>query len=256
MTYRSLEEHLDNILKTVRLNANEKHVMKMIYLNPGMSTLVIKGSSNVDMKTLEDLKKQGLLLLHENEDGDCVYPIPLAILCTKANPKADGDSIIRCQDALKTIDKWMKYPVMRAKDARMKTSTKKETILKWIFDIHQTDWDSVYCFGDYESFINDIGIDPEVEWIKERAKKGRNAMVFATQDGEWAQRINTLQREELRDCCITPGDFTDLFIMSFPDIYTTVIAGKDKDITFIHSKSISQHYAGIVKEGILTDKST
>jgi hypothetical protein len=252
MTYQTLEEHLDDILLTMCLSKKEKAIMKLMYLNPGMTSKTIQEIIKIDLITLEDLKQQGLLLLQGDIEGK-IYPVPLAILCVKANPSANGDDIIKCQDALINIDKWMKYPAMRKKDTRMKTSKQQETIVKWLFDIHQTDWDSVFCFGDYESFIKDMGIDPEIEWIKERAKKGRNAMVLATQDGEWAQRINTHKQEELRDCCITPGDFSDLFIMAFPDIYTTVIAGKDKEITFVHSKSIAHHYSGIVKEGLLID---
>ncbi len=253
MIYQSLEDHLDTIFESISLSKEDKYVMKLLYLNPGMTVANIEEKSTITKKNLESLKQKGFLLFHKEKEVEGIYPIPLAVLCVKVNPSHHGSNIIQSQDALKNIDKWVRYPAILSQKTKLKTSNIKETIMRWLFDIHQTEWDSVYCFGDYEAFIKDIGIDPEVEWIKERAKKGRTAMVLATQDGEWAQRINSLQQQELRDCCIHPGEFSDLFIMSFPDIYTTLIAGKDNDVTFIHSKSISQHYASIVKKGVSSD---
>lgn len=248
MTYQTLEAHLDSILKTVCLTDTEKTAMKMLYMNPGLSVGQVIQKKHIDRKTLEGLNKMGLLLKYSQNRTQKLYPVPLAILCTKVEQLVTSQEIMSCQDALNNMDKWMKYPAMRVKETQLKSTQEKETIIKWLFELHQTDWDSVYCFGDYESFIKDMGIDPELEWIKERAKKGRSATVFATQDGQWAQRINESQEEELRECCVTPGDFSDLFIMAFPDINTTVIAGKENEITFVHSKSISQHYAEMVKK--------
>lgn len=252
MIYQTLEEHLERILSATCLGKQEKEIMTTLYLNPGMSTSNILKASKANQ--LEDLRQQGLLFIHQSETEEHLFPAPLAILYKQKGEPKDDSTLIHCVDSLKVLDKWMKYPAMKEKEARLKISTETDMALKWLFDLHQTDWETVYCFGDYESFIADMGIDPEVDWIKERAKKKRGAMVLATQDGEWAQRIESLQQEELRDCCIDPGKFSDLFIMAFPEIYTTVIAGKNNEMTFIHSKEISEHYAGVVKEGVLTNR--
>lgn len=249
MKYLSLQDQISKVLKQLGLNKEQQALLTSMYINPGMKMSCLM--STIDINNIEfhiqDLYEKGLVLIHEEEDNKQFFPTPMSLLvqrCKRGLSKEDQSQAI---ETLRSIDKWIKYPIFTAKDTKMKSSRTKDTLMKWLFELHATDWEKVFCFGDYESFIETIGIEPEVEWIKERAKKGRKASVVATKDGQWAQRIESCQAQELRECLITPGNFGKVFIMAFPEIQTTVLGSADGDITFVQSQSVADQYSAMVR---------
>jgi len=250
MTYQSLEEQITTILDYLMLNEEEKQMLKQAYLNPGMNRCASSPKGASTEKLIQALSKKDLLVERECGEETNIYPIPLILLVQQHQSELSDKQRAKIFAMLRTIDKWIKYPLMKSGKTRLKSSQNQDTVIKWLFDLHASDWDHVYCFGDYEAFIASIGIEPEVEWINARTKKGRKASVVATKDGKWAQRIESCKNQELRDCLIEPGSFEDLFIMAFPDIHTTVMGSSDGQITFVQSDSVARQYAQLVNDSL------
>lgn len=251
MEYESLHQKLDVIFSCLCLTDEEKQVMMSSYLSPGINQRDILNQSVGSLNVLHDLVNKGLILKRESGKNFQLFPVPIALLIQYCEKNIDCECLKKVRESISSIDKWIKYPLMRSKNTVLKTSDENSTVLKWLFDLHSIEWDKVYCFGDYESFIDSIGIDAETNWIKERTKKGRKASVVATKDGKWARRIRDFSQQELRDCLIEPKDFSELFIIAFPDIHTTVIGSSDKEVTFVHSSAIAQHYSKLVEENLI-----
>lgn len=252
MNAKSLQKNLEEVLCCTRLNEEEKIIMKTSYLQPCIEVKQLKKCLSNSDSVIRRLLSEGLLMEKKVGVHLNIYPIPLVLLIKNYCDVTKMNNQTRFNSALKSIDQWIKYPCMREVGVKLKSSEDKDTIIKWLFDLHNSDWERVYCFGDYESFISAIGVDTENEWIKERIKKMRKASVIATKDGQWARHIKTMGKKELRDCLIEPKDFSDLFIMSFPDIDTTVMGNVDGEITFIHSASIAKNYSNLVNMSIST----
>jgi len=247
MGYETLKDKLQDIFDCSRMKREHQDILMSAYLNPGVEvTTTIADQSS--QQALKDLVKRGLLCIREVDGVAGLFPIPIAILLKKEEGLFSGPCLEPLVDAIHSIDKWIQYPIMRIPETQMKSSREGQTVMQWLFDLHMTDWDQVFCFGDYESFIESIGFDTETEWIKERIKKGRKASVVATQDGQWARHIHELSQSQLRDCLINPKDFEGLFIMAFPDVDTTVMGGRDDEVTFIHSRTVAHHYGNLVNQ--------
>ena len=247
MKYLSLEENLEEIISCTDLDEAEKIILKASYISPGITKEELQKLSTYADKIIEKLVQQGLLLKKEDGKQVKIYPIPLVLLIQNYTSDEKMRNTKEFTASLKNIDQWIRYPLMRNPNIKIRSAEDTCTAVKWLFELHNTDWERVYCFGDYESFIDTIGIDVETSWIKERIAKIRKASVIATKDGKWAQLIKKTSKKELRDCIIEPKDFSELFIMAFPDIHTTVIGSADGDITFIHSSSIADSYSGLVE---------
>lgn len=250
MEYQTIQEKLAEIFSCTALDQTERDILMLCYLNPGIEVCQIKKALSNPKRAIEQLLKKGLLLKTKVSGRYTVYPIPLVLMLKKCADK-DAKCGEECMSVLESIDQWIKYPVLRSTNARIKTSNNTDTVIKWLFDLHSTDWEKVYCFGDYESFIESIGIDTETEWIRERINKSRKASVVATQDGRWARKIQSSCKRELRDCLIDPKDFSSLFIMAFPDINTTVLGGANGKITFVHSSTIANNYTSLVEKNLI-----
>lgn len=241
MEFKSLEDKLSSLIALTDLPAGEQDMLLRCYLKPGMDSASIKGlggSSDI----LNEMIKKGLLMKCSEEKK--IYPVPLSILSDK-HSLHDEKTQKSLQNRLSEIDQWIEYPLMRQEGTRF-TTLKGSAARKWIFDLLTQDWETVLCFGDYESFIAMFGLDVEREWIQERIKRGKRASVLATQDGEFARDIDKLSHNELRNCLINPTEFSDLFIMTFPEVHTTVIAKKTGEITFVHSTNVAMSYSRVV----------
>jgi hypothetical protein len=248
MDYQTLPEKIQEVLSYTSLLLEEKEVLMHTYLHPGVSRTTLESSIVGAAKILNNLIDRRLLFQQQSEYS--LYPIPLVLLLRDCAENSTHRGL-RDLPVLRSIDQWLKYPLMRSPDVTLKTTNDRGTLIRWLFDLHAMSWDRVYCFGDYESFIETIGYDTEKEWIHERIKRQRNASVIATKDGQWAQQIQRLSQQELRDCLIEPRDFSDLFIMAFPDIHTTVMGSSDKEITFVHSDTIANLYTGMVEKSLI-----
>jgi hypothetical protein len=247
MVYQTLAEKIQDILESTRLKKPERALLLQAYLNPG----VVMGCMEDEptRRIISELEEKKIILREKERGKSLLYPMPISLLFQKFVDLRKPQKV-EPKETLKSLDQWMKYPLLRKNDLRLKSTQDNKTVLEWIFEIHSSDWKRVFCFGDYESFIDAIGIDTEQDWIKERTKRNRCASVIATQDGKWAQHIRKVSKQELRDCLIDPKDFTDMFIMAFPDIHTTVIGSSEKEVTFIHSSTVSNTYAEMVERSL------
>jgi hypothetical protein len=242
--YQTLAEKIEKVLSCTILEKPERAILLHSYLNPGMAERDLENSMMLPEHLIELMIKQGVLFRKKEGKEYSLYPMPIGLMFQKYSNDEEG---ICATESLKSIDQWIQYPLLRSRSIRMKSSQNTQTVIQWLFELHGINWDKVYCFGDYESFIDAIGINTEQEWIRERTKKKREASVIATQDGKWAQHIHKVSKQELRKCLIEPKDFTDMFIMAFPDIHTTVIGSSEKAVTFIHSATATNTYAEMVE---------
>ncbi|MGE3279236.1 MAG: hypothetical protein AB7J40_05660 [Candidatus Altimarinota bacterium] len=246
MDYQTLTEKIEGILHCTPLKKPERAILLQSYLNPGVAERSLEKGVQNFQALVERMIEKGLILRKKEAGEELLYPLPIALLFKKYVDERKARSL-DAVESLHSIDQWIQYPLLRSPEVQMKSSHDNETVLNWLFELHATDWERVFCFGDYESFINAIGIDTEQDWIRERTKKNRCASVVATQDGQWAQHIRKASEKELRDCLIDPRDFTDMFIMAFPDIQTTVIGTSKSEVTFIHSKTVANTYTELVE---------
>ena len=248
--YQTLPEKIDEILSYTSLSESEKAVLRYAYLYPGASGLLLKETVAVSDETVKSMLRKGLLIREKKGADTYLYPIPIILLLRRCG-ESECHRCLRDIPVLRSLDQWLKYPLMRSPSVTLKSSNNRNTVISWLFDLHASCWERVYCFGDYDSFIKTIGVDTEQEWIKERINKERKASVIATKDGKWAQHIQKVSQQELRDCLIDPRDFSDLFIMAFPDIHTTVMGSSANEITFVHSDTIANLYTGMVEKSLM-----
>lgn len=246
MPYQTLTEKIEDILHCTLLKKPERAILLESYLHPGIAENALQSGMIHSDSIVEHMEDEGLIFRRKVGEKYFLYPLPIALLFKKFVDERKARKI-HASESLDSIDQWIQYPLLRSPEVQMKSSQDNETVLKWLFELHSADWDRVFCFGDYESFIEAIGIETEQDWIRERTKKNRCASVVATQDGKWAQHIRKVSERELRDCLIDPRDFTDMFIMAFPDIQTTVIGSSKKEVTFIHSKTVTNTYTEMVE---------
>lgn len=250
MEYQTLAEKLVEVLSYTTLSNEEKHVLLECYLNPGIAQKQLKSLQAAKDPLLQRMAAEGLLLQTQKTGEPLWYPAPLALLFKRYGDLRKAGSLKEIP-VMSSIDQWIKYPLFHTSGVEMKSSHDTDTVIKWLFELHTMEWDKVYCFGDYEAFIEAIGIETEQDWINERTKKQRKASVIATKDGQFAQKIMKRSKAELRDCRIDPKDFSHMFIMAFPDINTTVIGSAEKEVTFIHSANIAQMYTGMVDQNLV-----
>lgn len=243
--YQTLAEKIENVLESTSLTPEERVLLMQSYLQPGITEKGIEKGMLLTEHLVEDMLEKGMLLRKRQGRVTQLYPMPLTLLFNKYQDRTKNK--IGPEECLHSIEQWIKYPLLRSPATRIKSSQDQRTVICWLFELHSLGWERVFCFGDYESFIETIGIETEQEWIKERTQKKRCASVIATQDGKWAQHIRKLSKQELRDCLIDPKDFTDMFILAFPEIHTTVIGSSDKEVTFIHSTSVTNTYSELVE---------
>ena len=251
----TFQEKIDALLQLTKLSHIQRRFLSRCYTQPGLDFASLKKklclTCEDDCFSLEELFADQLMIEHCLDDGkEVLYPIPIALL--RGYLDHSKVSAREFDYQIREIEQWIKYPMMRTGDTRFQTG-KGWVANQWLFELLAADWVQVYCFGDYESFIDMMGIDAERDWIRERIKRGKKAQVLATQDGQWAQEIDKHSRQELRDCLIDPSDFSDLFIMTFPESQTTVMANRTGDITFVCSSLIAERYSMMVKDGIQAD---
>ncbi|MDP3975368.1 MAG: hypothetical protein Q8P95_00450 [bacterium] len=247
--YQTLEERIESVLSFLEARSFQRAVLRYCYLNPSvlLSTLEKDFSVQANGRDLQSMITEGLLKLGESGAEVQVFPIPLSLLANRSHPELfSKDTSIQL---LSEINQWITYPVMRSPQTKYKMATGALGI-QWLFEAILLEWERVYCWGDYESFIENLGFEVERDWIQERIKKGKKASVLATQDGQYAQEIFRKSKQELRDCLIKPSDFSQLFIMSFPESKTTVMGNKNGELTFVLSSEISDHYAQSVRKGL------
>lgn len=248
MDYQTLAEKIGDVLDSTLLKKEERSILMQSYLHPGIAENELSKSLILPKNNLIDsLVSEGMILRKKEGKKQLLYPMPIALLFKKFADQRKARKLDP-KVSLGSIDQWIKYPLLRTPEIKMKSSQDNQTVIQWLFELHSTDWERVFCFGDYESFIETIGIDIEQDWIRERMGKNRCASVIATQDGKWAQHIQKASKQELRDCVIDPKDFTDMFIMAFPDINTTVIGSSEDEVTFVHSSTVAKTYAELVHQ--------
>lgn len=243
--YQTLAEKIQNVLESTSLAPDERALLMQTYLEPGITEQGLESKILLSERLLKDVLEKGMLLRKKQGGITQLYPMPLTLVFNKYQDKTKNK--VHPTECLHSLEQWIKYPLLRSPKTRIKSSQDTQTVIHWLFELHSMDWDRVFCFGDYESFIDTIGIETEQEWIKERTKKKRCASVIATQDGKWAQHIRKVSKQELRDCLIDPKDFTDMFILAFPEIDTTVIGSAEKEVTFIHSHTVTDTYSELVE---------
>ncbi|MDP2691811.1 MAG: hypothetical protein Q8O95_05415 [bacterium] len=249
MPPQKLQECLVDMFSATGLCQGERDLLMTTYMTPGIAAKNLEKTVPNAQIMLESLTKKGLFLNDESGEESHIYPLPLVLLfekCAEFFKSPQGMS----QELLNSIDHWMQYPFPKSRDLKVKTSQDRSTVIQWLFDLHGTDWERVFCFGDYEAFVEGLGFDVENEWIKERAKKNRKASVVATQDGPWARHIKEQSKRDLRECLIDPRDYKGLFIMAFPEIDTTVMGGANGEISFVHSSAVANNYSDMVERSL------
>lgn len=251
MESTTLQHKLEEIFSYVNLSDPEKAVLMCAYLSPGCPVDCLKDKVVDGDRIIKKLVDQKILLSRKVGDKTCIYPPPLPILMKNYADQRKTRNLKDLTPTLQGIDQWIKYPLLRSPKVKLKSSKDRDTVLQWFFDLHGVDWERVFCFGDYESFIDTVGLDLETSWIKERTKKARKASVVATRDGKYARQITELSKEELRDCMIDPKDYLDLFILAFPELNTTVMSHKEGEIAFIYSQDIAKKYSQLIKSNFL-----
>ena len=251
MDSEALQKHLEKIFNCIKLNEEQKNALQTMYTKEIRTEGQTCFEDKISIDTIQDLINKGLVL--KSDEKNELYPIPLSLLIKHPEIGINPECYRNKKENLKALDKWMNYPFRGVTEGIVKKGSDKQ-VVSWLFDLLTTDWENVYCFGDYESFIKSLGPEVENEWIKERIKRGRKASVIATKDGEWAQRIHRESTKEMRKCAITPKEFSELFIMAFPEIQTTVMGGIDGELTFIHSGLVADQYANLVNESIALSK--
>ena len=165
MGYETLHDKLQDIFCCSSMKKEQQLVLIQAYLNPGTTAQSITNDQEPFDKALQDLLTRGLVCIQEMEGERRVFPIPIAILLKKKEAQFSEDSLMPMMDEIHSIDKWIQYPVMRLPETMLKSSREGVTVMEWLFDLHMTDWNQVFCFGDYEAFIQGIGFDVEAEWI-------------------------------------------------------------------------------------------
>ena len=244
----TLKNKLKEIFAHIGIEGREQAFLQYLYLNPGIALAELNKHFPRGQRMVKELDEKGTILIRNQDNRQSIFPPPLAVLLKNYQDTRKTRSLNSIDLTLKSIDQWLKYPLLKNENTKLKMSKDTDTVIKWLFELHENSWERVFCFGDYESFIDTIGIDTENEWIRERIKKLRKASVVATQDGKWARTIRDNSKEELRDCIINPKEYSDLFIMSFPDITTTVMTCSSGEVTFVYSAAVAENYCRIIDE--------
>ena len=138
-----------------------------------------------------------------------------------------GRQFYQAADRLKEVRPFLSFINSEENSSLMK-ALNTENLASDFVDFAYMDWEKVLVYGNYEIMVDIMGKDPDLEFMKLRLRRGKEALPVLTYAGPYALELIGRDQNEMRRTKIVDCDkFKNSFIMLLPDLDTVAMWSKD-----------------------------
>lgn len=141
----------------------------------------------------------------------------------------ERNSMTRAIDSLRDASHLLRYFADNQDDFFLETLRGEDLIERYLDLASYYHWDRILAIGDFEMFMDGIGLGIEESFVKSRLKTGKHATGIFTTNDIYSQEFVRTSRENLRKTTInTTLDMKGHWINIFPEIETTAFFQNDE----------------------------
>ena len=240
-----LRDNIKNLLIKAGLSEDEILFYVTLLSNQGKSIYEVGKkagiSKNKAYKAFSNLHERKVVGYTGSGQFKYVFPTSLEPLTTELDRRRR--TLGRTSDNLKKIDKLIPYLNTKESDASIEI-LEGEDIHQDYFDLLDMEWDTVFAYGDFDMFCEEVGFENEKKFIRNRVKKGKKAKGIFNSTGAYTKDVTGRDANELRKSIITEDEnFKNIWVYMYDKSNLTSIWTKDENDNFqgivIKNKAVS-----------------
>lgn len=257
-----LRDNIKNLLIKAGLSEDEILFYVTLLGNQGKSIYEVGKKSglskNKAYKAFSELYERKVVGYTGNGQFKYVFPTSLGPLTNELDRRRR--TLGRTSDNLKKIDKLIPYLNAKESDASIEI-LEGEDIHQDYFDLLDMEWDTVFAYGDFDMFCEELGFENEKRFIRNRVKKGRKAKGIFNSIGAYTKDVTSRNANELRKSVIIEDEtLKNIWVYMYDKSNLTSIWARDENNNFqgvvIKNKAVSALHKNLFEKMWLQNNSS
>jgi len=239
-----LKEQIQNLLQRAGLKEDEILFYMTLLTNQGKSIYEIGKKANLSKnrayKAFSDLYERKIIGYTGNAQFKYIFTTSLEPLTNTLDRQTR--LLGRTSDNLKKIDKLIPY--LNSTEESSIEILEGENLTQNLYDILDEEWDTVFAYGDFDMFCENLGFEHEKAFIKNRVKKGKKGRGIFSSNGVYSKEVRSRDQNELRkSVIIDEPEMKNTWAYTYDKSNITNIWKKDENGNFsctrIKNKAVS-----------------
>jgi len=245
-----LKEQIQGLLQRAGLKEDEILFYMTLLTNQGKSIYEIGKkaglSKNRAYKAFSDLHEKKIVGYTGSGQFKYIFTTSLEPLITTLDRKTRA--LGRTSDNLKKIDKLIPY--LNSKQESSIEILEGETLLQNLYDIIDEEWNTVFAYGNFDMFCENLGFEHEMNFIRNRVKSGKKGIGIFASDGVYTKDVTGRDKNELRKSVIVDDpEMQNIWLYTYDKSDVTNVWTKDEDGNFsctrIKNKAVSDFHKSV-----------
>lgn len=149
-----------------------------------------------------------------------------------------GRQFYQAADRLKEVRPFLSFVNTKEESSLAKALNAENLPSDWV-DFAGMDWEKVLVYGNFEMIIDVMGRDPDIDFMKIRMKRGKEALPILSTVGPYTMELARRDVNEMRRTKFINSDkLQNSFIMILPEIKTVNMWTKDPKSGIISGLSV------------------
>jgi len=249
-----LKEGIKNLLEKAGLKEDEIRLYITLLSNQSKAIYEVGRkaglSKNKAYKAFSNLYERKIVGYTGSGQFKYIFTTTLEPLITDVERKCR--TLGRTGENLKKIEKLIPYLNSKEEKASIEI-LEGDDIHQNYFDLLDEEWDTVFAYGDFDTFCEEFGFNDEKKFIANRVKKGKRAKALCTSSGAYTQDVMSRNENELRKLfCIEDESLKNTWIYMYDKSNMTSIWTKDENNNFqgvlIKNKAVADLHKNIFEK--------
>lgn len=197
-----LKESIKNLLQKAGLQEDEILFYMTLLTTQGKSIYEIGKKANLSKnrayKAFSDLYERKIVGYTGSGQFKYAFTSTLEPLTKELDRKTR--QLGRTSDNLKKIEKLIPY--LNSTEESTIEILEGENLIQNLYDILDEEWDTLFAYGNFDMFCENLDFEHEREFIKNRIKKGKKGIGIFSSDGAYTKDVTGRDKNELRKSVI------------------------------------------------------